>query len=72
MNSAPVPSDVDCQLPPALQMLPLEISVDQINESLFPVTVPSSDGSTPHVFAFGFGSKRPMMQGLGNLASVLG
>lgn len=42
INSAPVPSDVDCELPPATQMLPLESSVDQINKSLFPETVLSS------------------------------
>lgn len=42
INSAPVPRDVDCELPPATQMLPLESSVDQINKSLFPKTVLSS------------------------------
>lgn len=42
INSAPVPSDVDCELPPATQMLLLESSVDQINKSLFPKTVLSS------------------------------
>lgn len=37
-----MPSDTDCELPPATQMLLLESSVDQINKSLFPVIVLSS------------------------------
>lgn len=37
-----MPSDADCELPPAMQMLLLESSVDQINKSLFLVIVLSS------------------------------